>query len=55
MVDVHPTVNLHALDTVQVLTAPPGSRPAQLGRLLQSLPANGHSAGPEQLASTGGG
>jgi rod shape-determining protein MreC len=55
VVDVHPTVNLHALDTVQVLTAPPGSRPAQLGRLLQSLPANGHSAGPEQLASTGGG
>jgi rod shape-determining protein MreC len=55
VVDVHPSVNFHALNTVQVLTAPPGSRPARLGRLLQSLPATGHGANGEAVASTEGG
>jgi len=53
-VNVHPAVNLRALETVQVLTTPPDSTPAREARLVHSLttetlPQN------EQLASTGSG
>jgi rod shape-determining protein MreC len=56
-VNVHPVVNFHNLDVVQVLTAASGSRPANLGDLSASLPAAQSSgaglASGEQLASTG--
>jgi rod shape-determining protein MreC len=45
-VNVHPLVNLHSLDVVQVLTAAHNSPPAKLGKLAASLP-------PSQGASTG--
>jgi rod shape-determining protein MreC len=57
-VNVHPLANLHNLDVVQVLTAPPGSRPANLARLAASLPAGqgtARSGSAESLASVGGG
>jgi rod shape-determining protein MreC len=59
-VNVHPLVDLHNLDVVQVLTAVPGTLPANLARLAASMPA-GQSAGAggggsgEQLASKGPG
>jgi rod shape-determining protein MreC len=56
-VNVHPLVNLHNLDVVQVLTASRGSLPSNLARLTSSLPP-GASGGPragETLASVGGG
>jgi rod shape-determining protein MreC len=55
-VNVHPVVNLHDLDVVQVLTSPPGSRPSSLSRVADSLPPSQNSAGAgggEQLASVG--
>jgi rod shape-determining protein MreC len=58
--NVHPIANLHNLDIVQVLTAASGSRAANLGSAVISLPAgqaassNGSGTG-EQLASTGPG
>lgn len=52
-VNVHPVVNLHNLDVVQVLTAGPGSRAAVIGSLATSLPAQSPTnGGQEQLAST---
>ncbi len=52
-VNVHPAVNLHDLDVVQVLTAGPGSRAAVIGNVATSLPVQSHtSGGEEQLAST---
>ena len=39
-VNVHPAANLHELDTVQVLTAVPGSLPARLTSSVSSLPSN---------------
>lgn len=56
-VNVRPIANLHELDTVQVLTSVPGSRPAQLSSLLDTLPnarqATGETGVAGQLASTG--
>jgi rod shape-determining protein MreC len=57
-VNVHPLADLHNLDVVQILTAVPGSRAAQLSRVAASLPAAGQKAYPQnstasQLASTG--
>ena len=60
-VNVQPLANLHDLETVQVLTYPPGSAPARAAHFASGLPAGqaqsapgaGSSAG--QLASTGGG
>lgn len=55
-VNVHPIVNLHNLDVVQVLTSGAGSRPSNLSRLAANLPsgqANEANASGEQLASTG--
>jgi rod shape-determining protein MreC len=56
-VNVHPLANLHNLDVVQVLTATPGSLPANLARLARNLPPGGSARGPaaETLASVGGG
>ncbi|HEY5046141.1 MAG TPA: rod shape-determining protein MreC [Solirubrobacteraceae bacterium] len=55
-VNVHPLVNLHNLEDVQVLTYVPGSKPARLASVLANLPAGRQSAagGAEgnQLAST---
>jgi len=52
-VNVHPVVNLHDLDVVQVLTAGAGSRAAVIGSVATSLPAQSPSnGGEEQLAST---
>ena len=58
-VNVRPAANLHNLDIVQVLTAARGSRPANLGSSLATLPpgqtsSTGTTAG-EALASTGSG
>lgn len=56
-VNVHPIANLHELDIVQVLTAAPGSQPAQLSSLVSNLPAGRQSSAETgvagQLASTG--
>jgi rod shape-determining protein MreC len=58
-VNVHPLVDLHNLDVVQVLTAAPGALPSSLSHLAAILPppqsagAGGTSA--EQLASAGAG
>jgi rod shape-determining protein MreC len=53
-VNVHPVVNLHDLDVVQVLTAGAGSRAAVIGSLTSSLPARSSTTGSgEQFASTG--
>jgi rod shape-determining protein MreC len=52
-VNVHPVVNLHDLDVVQVLTAGAGSRAAIIGSVATSLPVQSPSnGGEEQLAST---
>jgi rod shape-determining protein MreC len=52
-VNVHPVVNLHDLDVVQVLTAAAGSRAAAIGSLAASLPAGqDNPSSGEQLAST---
>jgi rod shape-determining protein MreC len=52
-VNVHPVVNLHDLDVVQVLTAGPRSRAAVIGSVATSLPAQSPTTGgQEQLAST---
>ncbi len=53
-VNVTPVANLHDLDIVQVLTAAPGSRAANLNQLAISLPPGRQAggAGGEQLAST---
>jgi rod shape-determining protein MreC len=58
-VNVRPAANLHNLDIVQVLTAARGSRPANLGSSLATLPpgqtsSTGTTAG-EALAATGSG
>jgi rod shape-determining protein MreC len=58
-VNVHPLANLHNLDVVQVLTAAGGSLPANLSRVVASLPpgqraGSGGGAG-EALAATGSG
>jgi cell shape-determining protein MreC len=56
-INVHPLANLRNLDVVQVLTAAPGSLPANLSRLATNLPP-GTSGGPpvgETLARVGGG
>jgi rod shape-determining protein MreC len=58
-VNVHPLVDLHNLDVVQVLTAAAGSTPANVSRLAASLPAGQTpttgTAGASALASTGTG
>jgi rod shape-determining protein MreC len=57
-VNVHPLVNLHNLDVVQVLTSGRGTRASKLSSLAASLPPGQTSAGgsgAEQLASTGEG
>jgi rod shape-determining protein MreC len=51
-VNVHPAVELHGLDHVQVLSAGPGSRPANLASGLASLPS-GHEG--SEGAPPGGG
>ena len=53
-VNVHPVANLHDLDVVQVLTASPGGRAADLARLASTLQAGqqADAGGGEQLAST---
>ncbi len=62
--NVQPFANLRNLGVVQVLTASPGSRAAQLAGVVSGLPAGGSSSGSAaagegnpagQLASTGGG
>jgi rod shape-determining protein MreC len=56
-VNVSPSVNMHNLDTVQVLTSGAGTRASNLSRVSSSLPSGqvGSSTSPgEQLASTGG-
>jgi rod shape-determining protein MreC len=58
-VNVHPLANLHNLDVVQVLTAVPGTLPANLSRLAARMPPGQNlgagGASGERLASTGGG
>ena len=57
-VNVHPLANLHNLNTVQVLTATPGSLPSNLARLARNLPPGagaGSLNGEATLASVGGG
>jgi rod shape-determining protein MreC len=51
-VNVHPVVNLHDLDVVQVLTAGPGSRAAAIGSVAASLSTQPPPSSGEQLAST---
>jgi cell shape-determining protein MreC len=48
--NVHPVVNLHDLDVVQVLTVGPGSRAAAIGSVAASLPAQSPPSSGEQLA-----
>ncbi len=53
-VNVHPVVNLHDLDIVQVLTAAQGTRAARISSLAASLPSpQSSSSSGEQLASVG--
>ncbi len=52
-VNVHPVVNLHDLDVVQVLTAGAGTRATNIASLAASLPAGQSRPSGEQLASTG--
>lgn len=55
-VNVRPFADLHNLDVVEVLTSGAGSQPANLTRLISTLPPgrqSGTSAQGEQLASTG--
>ena len=60
-VNVHPLVDLHNLEVVQVLTAAQGSRPAQISNMAASLPPAGQNTPPakhgtgNQLAYTQGG
>ncbi len=49
-VNVHPAANLHELDTVQVLTAVPGSLPARLTSSVSSLPLT-QQPGAEPVAA----
>ena len=49
-VNVHPAANLHELDTVQVLTAVPGSLPARLTSSVSSLPST-QQPGAEPVAA----
>lgn len=51
-VNVHPVVNLHDLDVVQVLTAGPGSRAATIGSVAAGLATQSPPSEGEQLAST---
>jgi rod shape-determining protein MreC len=52
-VNVHPVVDLHDLDVVQVLTAGQGSRAAAIGSVATGLSAQSPpNSGEEQLAST---
>lgn len=56
-VNVHPSVNLHNLDIVQVLTSGAGTRATNLSRVSSSLPSGQStptSSAAEQLASAGG-
>ena len=53
-VNVHPVVNLHDLDIVQVLTAGRGTRASAISSLAASLPApQSTSSSGEQLAAVG--
>ncbi|HWJ50747.1 MAG TPA: rod shape-determining protein MreC, partial [Solirubrobacteraceae bacterium] len=55
-VNVSPSVNMHNLDTVQVLTSGAGTRASNLSRVSSSLPSGQgtpSSSAAEQLASTG--
>jgi rod shape-determining protein MreC len=53
-VNVHPMVNLHNLDIVQVLTSGAGTRASSLSRLASTLPAGqSTSDAGEQLAQAG--
>jgi rod shape-determining protein MreC len=64
-VEIHPLANLRGLETVQVLTAVPGSTPARLAKVAAELPAQrssepgsteaGGAGGGGTLASAGGG
>lgn len=58
-VNVHPIVNLHDLDIVEVLTTVAGSRAANLASAVSVLPAgqpsSGNNQSGEQLASVGAG
>jgi rod shape-determining protein MreC len=58
-VNVHPLVDLHNLDVVQVLTAAPGTLPSSLSHVAALLPppqsAGAGGASAEQLASAGSG
>jgi rod shape-determining protein MreC len=56
-VNVHPTANLHNLDTVEVLRDVPGGSLERISRAVASLPPVGQtgSGASEQLASTGAG
>jgi rod shape-determining protein MreC len=58
-VNVHPLVNLHNLDVVQVLTAARTSAPGRVSKVAASLPAGQTAApgvaGAQALASTGTG
>jgi rod shape-determining protein MreC len=57
-VNLRPVVELHSLDTVQVLTAAPGSRPARLAAAVAGMPVGGQGGeGPEteEGAPSGGG
>ncbi len=56
-VNVSPSVNMHNLDTVEVLTSGAGTRASNLSRVSSSLPSGQGAAGSsavEQLASAGG-
>jgi rod shape-determining protein MreC len=56
-VNVSPSVNMHNLDTVQVLTSGAGTRASNLSRVSSSLPSGqgaSSSSAVEQLASAGG-
>ncbi len=56
-VNVSPSVNMHNLDAVQVLTSGAGTRASNLSRVSSSLPSGQGAAGSsavEQLASAGG-
>ncbi len=59
-VEIHPLADLHGLETVQVLTAPPGSAPERANSVTAALPSeqSSEAAGgtdASQLASAGSG
>jgi hypothetical protein len=56
-VNVRPSVELHGLEVVQVLTAAPGSRPARREAAIAAVPAPGQSGegGKEEGASSSNG